>query len=322
MKKLLSIFLSTILLTTLASCSANNNSSSKNSETMSSVKLGKGDATIVKTVSKKDFSKPIQFNYNNEKITVNTPVYTNIPVESVYIYKSTYKFDKQKTILNVAAQSGQRYFAIDKTGLIVDTNYEYPTDSDFSLDISSIGAVHALGDDMYAYTNGNKTSDDYEIIGIMDKNGTKITNPIFKDNLNYCCGYAVAQKLDGSYVGIDKMGKEYGKLPGGVIRGNKVAVVQTGKAGNYTQQLYSITGEALGNKYDSIGYFYNGLALTVKDNKVGFIDEKGNEVLKPVISYDKLDFTDKKVGYYPIYMNEDAFILPINGEFAVITIKR
>lgn len=79
--------------------------------------------------------------------------------------------------------------------------------------------------------------------------------------------------------------------------------------------------EPLTDYYDTIGYFYNGLALVTKDRKVGIIDEKGNELLAPVISYDKIRYHKDKRFYVHI-MDQDAFILPIGGELAVINIKR
>ncbi|MBR6559002.1 MAG: WG repeat-containing protein [Clostridia bacterium] len=46
------------------------------------------------------------------------------------------------------------------------------------------------------------------------------------------------------------------------------------------------SGEQISRGYDFIGCFYNGLALIENDNKIGLIDESGNEILSPCIEYD------------------------------------
>lgn len=105
------------------------------------------------------------------------------------------------------------------------------------------------------------------------------------------------------------------------IVGEGVKVIMTGEPGNYKDKLYTMDDKPLTDYYDAIGCFYNGLALVTKDRKVGIIDEKGNELLAPVISYDKIKYHKDKRFYVHI-MDQDAFILPIGGELAVINIKR
>ncbi len=74
--------------------------------------------------------------------------------------------------------------------------------------------------------------------------------------------------------------------------------------------------------YDTVGYLYNGLALVTKDGKVGLIDESGAEVLTPTIPMDTLAYEGTEDTYAPLYMAEDAFALPLGGEWAVVTITR
>jgi len=109
----------------------------------------------------------------------------------------------------------------------------------------------------------------------------------------------------------------------GMVRGDGSMRVMVGEPGNYTTYLYSAsTGERLSNGYDYITYFYNGLALVGKDYKIGIIDDKGNELLAPCIEYDTLTYPPTGREYYVVQIFEDAFVLPIGGELAIINISR
>lgn len=98
--------------------------------------------------------------------------------------------------------------------------------------------------------------------------------------------------------------------------------IQTGEPGSFQQRLYSLDDEPLSDYYDTIGHFYNGLALVTRNNKIGFIDEKGLEVLKPCIAYDKIQYPPKNKKFSIHYMDQDAFIIPIGGELAVVNLTR
>ena len=111
-------------------------------------------------------------------------------------------------------------------------------------------------------------------------------------------------------------------VPGGNVRGENAVVVQTGEPGAYSQHLCNLQGEKLSGEYDSIGYFYNGIALVTKDGKVGLIDDAGGVVLEPCIAYDSVSYPPKEKMYSPVFMHEDAFVLPIGGEFAIFTVLR
>ncbi len=111
-------------------------------------------------------------------------------------------------------------------------------------------------------------------------------------------------------------------ISSGRLIGNNVVIEQFGEPGNYIQYLYSVDGERLSDGYDSIGYFFNGLALTETDNKVGLIDENGNVVLSPSIPFDTIIYPPKNKGFYLNFMFEDAFVIPVDGEFAIINIQR
>jgi len=86
--------------------------------------------------------------------------------------------------------------------------------------------------------------------------------------------------------------------------------------------LYSSSGEQVSGGYDFIGYFYDGLALIENDNKIGLIDENGNEILSPCIEYDTVLYPPKAKKLYVPFMFEDCFAIPIGGEFAIININR
>lgn len=173
----------------------------------------------------------------------------------------------------------------------------------------------------------------------------------YKKNYQFIDGYVIFDVAtdDGlTYFKVDKNGKtiainnDYKKITegrdsdkymgeileaaksisSGRLIGNNVVIEQFGEPGSYVQYLYSVDGERLSEGYDSISYFFNGLALTVKDKKVGLIDENGNEILTPSISFDTIIYPPKNKGYSLNFMFEDAFVIPIDGEFAVINIQR
>ncbi len=220
-----------------------------------------GDGEIEYSVSKKSFTKSIECMYNGEKITIDTPKFTSIPVEAVYSYKKTYNFIDGYIIFDVATNNGLRYIQVDKNGTIL------------------------------------AESSDLQKINSSRDSGKYMTERI------------------GEQVDIQP------KLQGTII-GNNVAKVQFGEPNNYTQYLYTLNGECISEGFDSIGYFFDGLALTVKDKKIGIIDEQGNVVLTPTIAFDTIVYPPTERNFLPYFITENAFIIPIDGEFAVINIHR
>lgn len=81
-------------------------------------------------------------------------------------------------------------------------------------------------------------------------------------------------------------------------------------------------GKILSEPFDCISYAFNGISVVHLDEKIGFIDSKGNTLLKPCIEYDRLFYPPNREGFWVRYMTEDAFVLPIDGEFAIITLTR
>lgn len=265
MKKCLCLFLIIMCLFSLVACNKqtplDGESTKETSQTLyidpSHFTFSVGNGEIAHAVSKNAFTKPIELTFNDEKITIDTPKFTGIPVASVYSYKKSYQFINGYVIFEVATDYGLTYFKVDKNGKIV------------------------------------STSKDYQAI-IADRDQDK-----------YMKEFILPTKpVDYRVVG------------------NNVMIKQFGEPGDYVQYLYSVDGERLSEGYDSIGYFFNGLALTIKHNKIGLIDEKGTAVLTPNIEFDAILYPPKDKGFYLDFMFEDAFVIPINGEFAIINIQR
>ncbi|MBR5452689.1 MAG: hypothetical protein IKV54_01285, partial [Clostridia bacterium] len=139
------------------------------------------------------------------------------------------------------------------TGLSVDMCYTY---NDFFPCIDGSVIFTLSGEDKNIYLQ-------------MDKNGRVIT--VSDDYGTLSEGRSVKRYLP-EISGADAQTE-------GRVIGDEVTVRQIGEFGNYTQYLYSAEGDRISDGYDSIGYFYDGLALITKDNKIGLIDESGNEVL-------------------------------------------
>ncbi len=135
--------------------------------------------------------------------------------------------------------------------------------------------------------------------------------------------------LDGSYPYPSLPDVDWLHDPGlyttheaGRVIGRNLVVAQEGEPGSYTQYLCGLDGKRLSDGYDSIGYFYNGIAAVTKDFKLGFIDEAGNQLLEPCIEFDAVTYPPTERYFLPIAMWEDALILPIGGEIAIITLTR
>ncbi len=134
----------------------------------------------------------------------------------------------------------------------------------------------------------------------------------------------------GSQVVFSNVQEENGMVipESGRVIGENVALVQTGTPGNYQQWLYDLKGNKLcETSFSSIGYFYKGLALVEQNGKLGIIDEAGNIVVSPDFVYDAMtevygENNEKSRKYIPTFMNEDAFIVPINGYVAIVTVQR
>ncbi len=278
--------------------------------------------TVVNTVSKNSFIDPVIYEYNGGIVKINL-AYTGLPVIAVDSYKDTYEFKNGTVLFDVNLEDGIKYFEVDKNGKIVKIHDSYPyrlESSPSDIDPSDIGADIRCGDGMYAYYG-----DDESLLGLMDSSGNKLTEPIFKAFFNFYQGYASATLAnDGSAVVIDKTGKIVGALPEqGTSYGDGVIAVMSGEPGSYVFHIYNVCGELLCEEgFDNITYFNDGIAAIVKNNKIGFIDAEGNIIFEPTIAFDEIVYPPKDKGFYLSFMCEDALVVPIGGEFAVISIER
>ena len=201
--------------------------------------FGKGDSEIIELASKTEFNEDIVFEWAGEKVTVQKPIFTGLPVTGVYSYKDYYRFNSDN--LESINVSGYKYFTIDKNGKIISDDDDKPLQN-------------------------NEVPEPYEDYG------------------------------------LDKE--------------------QIGEFGSYRQRLYTLDGEPVSEYFDCIGSFYKGLALIKEDNKLGIIYYKGNVLLEPVIAFDRITYPPTGREYQVAFIINDAFIIPIGGELAVINIKR
>ena len=218
--------------------------------------LSSGDSDIANRVSKTSFTKSIEFTISGQKITIDAPIFTGLPVDKCYSYNDFYPCIDGSIIFKVGTDDGALYVKIDKNGKIIGTS---------------------------------------------------------RDSSEFTAGRDIKKYLPKNY-------REGNVQPesGGIFVGDEVKK----KIIDGLSYLYSVNGECISTGYDSIGNFYYGVALVVSDNKIGMIDESGNEVLAPCIEYDTVLYPPKAKELGVIYMFEDAFVLPIGGEFAIINIHR
>ena len=143
----------------------------------------------------------------------------------------------------------------------------------------------------------------------LDKTGARVENP--KRTLK------VSDYLPDPWFVETPWGTQY-------LIGDGVFIKQTGEPGSYQQQLFNLNGDAISDKFDTIGYFYNGIALIEKDGNVGLLSDTGEVFLEPCIPMDTVTYEyEIKTKTFSIgYMFEDAFVLPVGGEFAIFTITR
>ncbi len=295
---------------------------STNNETTPKHDFSDIDVNVTYTADKSAFSEPISCTYGDKTITINPPQYTGIPINAVF-YQENYRFHDGNITLKVSTKTGGRTFLIDKTGQILSDDYTPVVNKTEMVKPTDSGAEYSAGDGMYVYTDGTMTAEGETLYGLKDSSGKVITEAQYLAyHICFCDGYAVAQRADGTYAAIDTNGEEYGTLPGGSSRGCNTIVVQEGEPGAYVQYLYDIQGNCLSDGYDAISYFFDGLALIKKDNRLGIIDSNGKVILAPTIDYDIVTYPPKGRGFSVDFLNENAFVLPIGGELAVITIDK
>lgn len=279
------------------------------------------DVILENVAEKGSFSSPIRCQYAGKTITVHPPKFTGIPTASVY-YQQNFQCSDGCFMLTVALESGAKTFLLDRSGKIVNDSYTFIPNSTSTINPADIGAEYAAGDGIYIYAG---SVDDNTLYGLMDNTGKAITPPRYtSEKIEFSMEYAVAQKADGTRVGIDTKGNEYPILPSASsIRGN-TNVVQEGEPGAYVQYLHDADGNRLSDGYDSISYFFGGLALINKDNKMGLLAGDGTVVLPPTVAFDTVKWPTwgtQYEGFHHAFVDGNAFLVSIDGEMAVITIE-
>ncbi len=282
------------------------------------------DVELENVADKDAFSAPIVCHYAGKTITVHTPHFTGIPTTSVY-YQMNFQYKPGGYFrVKICMESGGKTFLVDRNGRIVNDDYTFVPNSTKEVKPSNIGAEYYAGDGIYIYA-GDANANGATLYGLMDNAGKAITTAQYiSKNIVFSLGYAMAQKEDGTWVGIDIKGNEYNILPAtDSIRGT-TDVVQEGEPGAYVQYLHDADGKRLSDGYDSISYFFGGLALIEKDNKMGLIAQDGTVVLPPTIAFDTVRWPTWGTayrGFHHAFMDGNTFLVSIGGEIAVITVE-
>ena len=291
-----------------------------NADNLSSYRFTDAGVELENVADKGTFASPIVCPYEGKTITVHPPKFTGIPTTSVY-HQQNFQCNDGCFMLTVALESGAQTFLVDRSGKIVNDHYTLVPNSTSTVNPADIGAEYAAGDGIYIYAG---SVDDNILYGLKDAAGKAITPPRYtSEKIEFSMGYAVGRKADGVYVGIDTKGNEYSLLPGtGTLRGS-THVVQEGEPGAYVQYLHDTDGKRLSDGYDSISYFFGGLALISKGNKMGLIAQNGTVVLPPTIAFDTVKWPTWGTlyeGFHHAFMDGNAFLVSLGGEMAVITI--
>ncbi|MBO5273133.1 MAG: hypothetical protein J6I45_00805 [Clostridia bacterium] len=286
------------------------------------------DANITTTVQKAprmQYTEPITFRLNEKTVTVNLPVFTGIPSWTVSFRHARNYFRNGRVGVQVVLENNTfPYFLIDKTGKLLDEDYEYPTTNEIDRDIP----ITYTGDTL------QHGSEDIYCKGLMTRDGEIITDDIFKNIGNFVEGHAGAilngeERID---VIVDISGNIICTLPqefenptyhtGAVIGRGVVRKSCLDSNGSQICYLYSFKGERISDGYLYISGYTDGIAFIVtKDRKLGFIDELGNILLEPCIEYDDIVYPFD-AEYYPDSFMEGTIILPISGEMAIIVVEQ
>lgn len=339
MKKWLCLLLAGVLLLSLTACKKQNAAETGNTESIQQQEIGStqateqqesavfapGSATVTKAVDKTTFTEPVVIPHSQGPILVNPPVFTGIPVTALH-NQNAYRFCDGVATVTVNTKDGIRNLEINKAGKIVgNTNqHNYVPKDSLQVKPADIGAEYYAGDGLYAYTDGTLATEGNLPYGVEYLYGLKNEKGQVVVGVQYCGipaitfrdGYAMVRKPDGTHVMLSKTGQEYGTFTGGHSNGGGTAVVTTGDICH----LYDLEGRVISDGYDAIGFVYNGIAPVEIDNKIGFIDAYGKELLEPTIAFDRVIYGKATQEFAVTFADEDAFLLPIGGELAVITL--
>lgn len=177
---------------------------------------------------------------------------------------------------------------------------------------------------VYEVSGGGGIQDgEYRLIGIQDKDGNKLTEPIFEfiQSLSLPMNYAVLADAPHKNVLIDSRGNILATLPDDAdgflpLGGDRIACAYGDGDGNTLYRLMDTSGRVLSAiYYTNIGGFENGLAPITQNGKVGLIDEQGNIVIPPTLPLDD-------AGRISLDYSENKIIGSLNGRLVFLGINR
>lgn len=236
-------------------------------------------------------------------------------------YAYCYPFASDGRALVKSLKGGWVY--VDGTGKMVAAGAV--TDLD-ELDLRPVQHCEAAGENMYFYA---RSLGDFSRLGLMDQRGRQLTGLIYKDHGPFIDGlcYAILAEGEHKNVLIDNIGTPQAVLPDDCtwarLDEEGPVICSFGEAESVYQQLYDRDGNRLNaTRFDSIGEFYDGLAIVTAGGKMGLIDTAGNIVIQPALAYDHTQYTDASRAFHPIYMDEDCIVVPMGGKLAIVRIVR
>ncbi len=199
------------------------------------------------------------------------------------------------------------------------------TDLD-ELDLRPVPHCEAAGENMYFYA---RSLGDFSRLGLMDQRARHLTGLIYKNHGAFTDGlcYAILAEGEHKNVLIDNIGTVQAVLPDDCtwarLDEEGPVICSFGQAGDVYQQLYDRDGNQLNAAtFDSIGEFYNGLAIITAGGKMGLIDQEGKVVIEPALTYDQTLYAEGDRAFHPFYMDEDCIVAPLNGKVAIVQIVR
>ncbi|MBR6559003.1 MAG: hypothetical protein IKT70_08355 [Clostridia bacterium] len=87
--------------------------------------LSSGDSETVNRVSKDSFTEAIEISINGQTVTVESPVFTGLPVDMCYSYNDFYPCIGGSIIFNLGTDSGALYLMVSKNGETVSVSRNY-----------------------------------------------------------------------------------------------------------------------------------------------------------------------------------------------------
>lgn len=180
----------------------------------------------------------------------------------------------------------------------------YDTKGNVKFELSEVAKVYSFNEGMARIVDveGN--------YGFIDKNGTVIVNPQFKDAEDFSEGLAAVED-NGNWGYIDKKGNYVinPQFDNAVVFSEGLAAFKSGKTYGFVNKKGEIV---INPQFMMAGDFKNGLAVVVsKNEKCGFINKKGKYVITPQFNL-STDFIDDIA---IVELNEKIGIIDKQGKY-------